>query len=157
VSSRKNLARGHRAVDASAGDVGFGTGVVRLRVPARAVSLAMVRSLVGQLSGQVDLDVDAMSDLRLAVDEACSCLVRIAAGEAALNCEFTVSAEMVEVVVSTVADPPEATVNTRGFGWRVLCTLTDHVDVESEVDGPRCRLTIRFTKYRYTADVGLAP
>ena len=43
---------------------------VEFRVPARLESLAVVRTLVSALGTMEDLDLDAVADLKLAIDEA---------------------------------------------------------------------------------------
>ena len=62
--------RGHRAVE--------------LHVAARLENLAMVRTLVGAIGTFEDLDFDAVADLRLAVDEVCTRLIRSATPDATL-------------------------------------------------------------------------
>ena len=49
---------------------------VEVRVSARLENLAVVRTLIGALATSEDLDLDAVADLRLAVDEACTRLIR---------------------------------------------------------------------------------
>ena len=49
---------------------------VEMRVSARLENLAVVRTLIGALATAEDLDLDAVADLRLAVDEACTRLIR---------------------------------------------------------------------------------
>jgi serine/threonine-protein kinase RsbW len=57
---------------------------VEFRVAARLESLATIRTLVNALGTMEDLDLDAIADLRLAVDEACTRLIRGAAPDATL-------------------------------------------------------------------------
>jgi len=65
-----NRQRGHRAVE--------------LQVAARLENLAMLRTLVGAIGTFEDLDFDAVADLRLAVDEVCTRLIRSATPDATL-------------------------------------------------------------------------
>ena len=51
---------------------------VEIRVPAQLENLAVVRTVVAAIGTFEDLDFDAVSDLRLAVDEACTRLIRSA-------------------------------------------------------------------------------
>ncbi|WP_237710434.1 ATP-binding protein [Saccharopolyspora spinosa] len=64
------------------------TNLVEVRIAAEAAQLAVMRAVVGDLAMRADYDVDSIADLRLAVDEACSSLVRLAAPEATLVCRF---------------------------------------------------------------------
>src|SRR6478735_7668343 len=56
-----------------------GTRSVELRVAAKLENLAVLRTLVAAVGTFEDLDFDAVADLRLAVDEACTRLIRSAA------------------------------------------------------------------------------
>ncbi|MBV8967257.1 MAG: anti-sigma factor, partial [Mycobacteriaceae bacterium] len=58
---------------------------VEFRVPAQLESLAVVRALVAALGTLEDLDLDAVADLRLALDEACTALIRCAVPESVLT------------------------------------------------------------------------
>src|SRR5258705_12740807 len=51
---------------------------VEFRVAAKLENLAVLRTLVGAVGTFEDLDFDAVADLRLAVDEACTRLIRSA-------------------------------------------------------------------------------
>ena len=59
-------------------------GAVEFRVAARLENLAVLRTLIGAVATFEDLDFDAVADLRLAVDEACTRLIRSAAPDATL-------------------------------------------------------------------------
>lgn len=52
---------------------------VEVRVTAQLESLAVLRTIIGAVSTFEDLDLDTVADLRLAVDEACTRLIRSAA------------------------------------------------------------------------------
>ncbi len=110
------------------------SNTVEVRVDAEATQLAVMRAVVGDLAMRADFDVDSIADLRLAVDEACSALVRLAAPSAALICRFhsepgglSVAAE----VASTDAYGPRKDT----FSWRVLSALTDSVTTSVESAG----------------------
>src|SRR5689334_24317601 len=57
---------------------------VELRVAAKLENLAVLRTLVAAVGTFEDLDFDAVSDLRLAVDEACTRLIRSATPDSTL-------------------------------------------------------------------------
>lgn len=80
---------------------------------------------------RADFDVDTIADLRLAVDEACSSLVRIAKPAGTLVGRFRAGTDGLEF--SAEVDSGEAAgPRTNTFSWRVLSALTD--DVASSVD-----------------------
>jgi serine/threonine-protein kinase RsbW len=91
-----------------------GEGAIELRVAAKLENLAVLRTLVGAVGTFEDLDFDAVADLRLAVDEVCTRLIRSATPDATL-----------------------AIVVTPGsFSWHVLTSLTDDVQTFQDGTGP---------------------
>ena len=111
---------------------------LELRVPTTATQLPAVRAMAGDLAIRMDYDLDAVEDLRLAVDEACATLSQIGLGGAPLTVIFetTRSGLHIEAWVPT-ADGVEVPVD--GFGWAILATLVDYVDArrstQAEVPG----------------------
>ena len=100
---------------------------LELRVPTTATQLPAVRAMAGDLAIRMDYDLDAVEDLRLAVDEACATLSQIALGDAPLTVIFetTRAGLHIEAWVPT-AEGIE--VPRDGFGWAILATLVDAVD-----------------------------
>lgn len=97
-----------------------------MRLGANLVHLPIVRAVAVNIAMRADFDVDAISDLELAVDEACSSLITHAVAGSVLSCRFTIGVDdiMFTVTITSSEDvrPSEST-----FGWRVLTTLTDGV------------------------------
>ncbi|MGV0741577.1 ATP-binding protein [Mycolicibacterium sp. XJ870] len=99
---------------------------VELRVAARLENLAVVRTMVAAVATFEDLDFDVVADLRLAVDEACTTLIRSAVPDSTLV--LLIDPRQDDVVIS-------ASTNCRGdhivepgsFSWHVLSSLTDEV------------------------------
>lgn len=119
---------------------------VRIEVAAAPSRLAPVRVVAADLAARADFDLDAVADLRIAVDEACSTLVSLAAPGAWLRCSVKVVGDDV-VVVASVPVAAATVVPRNSFGWRVLATLTDDVQV---VGGrsPGATLSIELQKRR---------
>lgn len=99
---------------------------LELRVPTTAGQLPAVRAMAADLAMRMDYDLDAVEDLRLAVDEACATLTQVAIGGEPLTVVFetTRGGLHIEAWVPS-ADGTE--VPTDGFGWAVLETLVDAV------------------------------
>src|SRR5215211_1375134 len=103
-----------------------GARSVEFRVAARLENLAVVRTLVGAVGTFEDLDFDAVSDLRLAVDEACTRLIRSAMPDSTLV--LVVHPRDTEVVVEASTTCKSQDILTPGsFSWHVLSSLTDEV------------------------------
>ena len=123
-------------------------GVVELQVPAELDQLVVVRTVAEAVAARENLDLDAVADVKLAVDEASACLISRATLGARLDCRFQLLPHALEVVVSTTTATPDVP-NRNSFGWHVLATLTDTVAVEQSRVAPGVYGTaIRFTKER---------
>jgi len=127
---------------------------IEVRVPARLQSLGIARMIVTAIAAFEDLDLASVADLRLAVDEACARLLESAVGGGTLLLVVTVSAESVDVELSTVCRTSHASelIDPGGFSWYLLRSLTDHVEVfefDKAADGTRT-LGISMTTNRRT-------
>jgi serine/threonine-protein kinase RsbW len=124
-----------------------GAGVVEVRISAQPALIPTVRAVASDLAGRADFDLDAISDLRMAVDEACTTLIGLAPKDGMLSCRFEISLDRIEVTVSAKAEQADASVSTESFGWRVLETLADEVRTERGLDGDPSALAIRLIKH----------
>jgi serine/threonine-protein kinase RsbW len=105
---------------------------VEFRVPARLESLAVIRTLVSALGTLEDLDLDAVADLRLALDEACTRLIRSAAENSTLVVDVEPREYDLKVSVSTTCVGDDI-LRPGTFSWHVISSLTD--DVQTFRDG----------------------
>jgi len=97
---------------------------IELKVAAEARQLPIVRALAANIAVRQDLDLDSVSDLKLAVDEACSMLISRAAPGTAMVCRFRVGDGRIHVSAVVEADRDELP-GRDTFGWYVLTTLAD--------------------------------
>ncbi len=104
-----------------------GVSAVEVRTSASAALIPTIRAVASDLAARADFDLDAISDLRMAVDEACATLVDVAAPSSVLRCTFLVRRDTIEVHAEVSAAQSDAVVSTDTFGWRVLQTLADDV------------------------------
>jgi anti-sigma regulatory factor (Ser/Thr protein kinase) len=108
---------------------------VELRVAAKLENLAVLRTLVAAVGTFEDLDFDAVADLRLAVDEACTRLIRSAVPDSTLV--VAVHPRDTEVVVDASTTCQTTDVLAQGsFSWHVLSSLTDDVQTFQNGQGP---------------------
>lgn len=124
---------------------GLSPDTVEIRVPATPQHLSVVRAVAADLAMHQDMDLDSVDDLRLAVDEACSSLVRLAAEGRTLTCRFTVLPVEIKVNV-WVHSANNAGPSTRGFSWQVLQTLTDTAISEVAKEGTDYLVRIQLVK-----------
>jgi serine/threonine-protein kinase RsbW len=109
-----------------------GQRAVELHVAARLENLAMLRTLVGAIGTFEDLDFDAVADLRLAVDEVCTRLIRSATPNAILTVVVDPRDDELVVEASAACDTHDV-VAPGSFSWHVLTSLAD--DVQTFHDG----------------------
>ncbi|MEV8375801.1 anti-sigma regulatory factor [Kribbella sp. NPDC056861] len=119
---------------------------VRLSIPADSAYIAVPRSVVGNLAARNNFTVDAIDDLRIAVDEACSLLLP-QASDGVLDLVFAIAPP--QLTVSTTATVPNGwKPDTSSFGWTVLTALVESAAAET-VDG---RLTITVSSSAITPE-----
>ncbi len=109
---------------------------LELRVPTSPTQLPAVRAMTGDLAMRMDFDLDAVEDLRLAVDEACAILAAIALRDVPLTVVFEATRDALRID-AWVPTSPGTDVPRDGFGWAVLQTLVDSVDA-----GPGTQATV---------------
>lgn len=109
---------------------------IEVRVRAVPSQLPAVRAMAGDLAIRLDFDLDTVSDLRMAVDEAAAALVALAHPTSGLVCLFTVLPTELRMIV-TVDGTDGRLPRQDTFGWTVLTTLVDEVTVVGPaVGGP---------------------
>jgi serine/threonine-protein kinase RsbW len=97
--------------------------------PATAAQLPVLRAIATSIALRVDADLDLVADLRLAVDEICSSLIRSAGPEEPLRCRFAGGPDSVRIdasVWSELAAPAEDE-----LGSLLLTSLADEVSTEA--------------------------
>ncbi|WP_433506435.1 ATP-binding protein [Pseudonocardia halophobica] len=109
--------------------------VVEVRTSASASLIPTIRAVASDLAARADFDLDAISDLRMAVDEACATLVDVAVPGSSLRCTFDVREELIRVHAEVDTGDATTPVSTDTFGWRVLQTLADEVELEANGSG----------------------
>lgn len=112
----------------------------RITVPARAEFLHVVRTVIGSVAARHDLTIDAIEDLRIAVDEACAQL--LSARGSVVSVAVIVRGDGIEAVCSTDADiaiwPPEGIEQT--LASQVLRGLSDTLTWERSGGDPTVRI-----------------
>jgi serine/threonine-protein kinase RsbW len=109
---------------------------LELRLPTSPSQLPAVRAMAADLALRMDFDLDAVEDLRLAVDEASATLASVALSDSPLTVVFEVSREGLRID-SWVPTATGVDVPRDGFGWAVLQTLVDSVEA-----GPSDQATV---------------
>ncbi len=113
--------------------------VIDLRVPADPVYLAVIRTATAGLAARMNLTLDEIEDMRIAVDEACVLLLpEHPEPDQFLHAEFTVTETALDVRVS---GPARRLPDGNNFAWSVLAALAGHVQTGISDHGSWIRLT----------------
>jgi serine/threonine-protein kinase RsbW len=99
---------------------------VEVKVSAQLENLAVVRTLIAAVATFEDLNLDSVADLRLAVDEACTRLIRSASPGAVLVLVIDPRTDDLVIDVSTTSSADDI-LTPGSFSWHVLTSLTDEV------------------------------
>jgi serine/threonine-protein kinase RsbW len=128
------------------------TGVTEVHTVASAVAIPMIGTVAVDVAARADFDLDTIDDLRMAVDNACARLVRLAACNATLSCSFTVRLERIEVTAEVDVNDMVDPLPIGSFGWWVLGCLADEVSavVLPGEPGEHGRVCILFIKAAVT-------
>jgi serine/threonine-protein kinase RsbW len=116
---------------------------LELRVPTTPTQLPAVRAMAGDLAMRMDYDLDAVEDLRLAVDEACARLLALPGVPRTIRlmlCSLPGRVEVILTAGGTAIWPPGGLEDS--LSWRVLAALTDDLRFELWNGAP----AIRFVK-----------
>jgi serine/threonine-protein kinase RsbW len=108
---------------------------VRLTVPARPENVAVIRHVLGAFADALRLPPELVEDMRLAVTEACTNVVRHAyRGDERGTMEVAIrpSGDRLEVIVSDHGSGmgPSSDVSGPGLGLPMIAALADHVEIE---------------------------
>jgi serine/threonine-protein kinase RsbW len=113
----------------SAAPQAAGPHPVLLSIPAEREQVVLVRSVAGHIAARHGLSIADLTDLRLAVDEACGMfllspdVVRVAD---TVECRFEERPETLSITVST-AVPEGFEPDTEDVGWIMLGALVDEL------------------------------
>ena len=126
---------------------------VRLTLPARAENVAVVRHVLGAVSEAIDLPRAVTEDIRLAVTEACTNVVRHAygGGNGTIDVAVRRNGPALEVAVADAGrgDGPSPDASGPGLGLPLMAALAGSLRIEREA-GAGSRLVMSFPRTRTT-------
>jgi serine/threonine-protein kinase RsbW len=124
---------------------------IRLTMPAHAENVVLVRQVVGALAEALRLPKALIEDIRLAVTEACTNVVRHAYAGREGPLEVHIEPEGRECLTVVVSDHghgirPNPSADGPGLGLPLIAALSTQVEIEHEPDrGSRVSMQFRRT------------
>jgi anti-sigma regulatory factor (Ser/Thr protein kinase) len=129
---------------------------IRLTLPARPENVAMVRHVITALAESLAMPTNVVEDIRLAVTEACTNVVRHAyrGGDGPLEVKVEPTADRLSVVVSDrgVGIKPNPDGGGPGLGLPLIASLADSLQIEHSDGGSRLRMTFNMGGDGQTAE-----
>lgn len=106
---------------------------IDLAVPAEPEYVGLIRSTAAHVAAHANLTVDAIDDLRLAVDEAFSVLIAHKPETGVVSIRFTIGSERLDIELTgpTSSPPPDKS----SFAWTVLTALVHEVSAQTSPAG----------------------
>ncbi len=118
------------------------THEVKISVGSTGESVYLLRTVVASLAAKLDLSLDDIDDLSLAVSEAAAFLLAEATQGSRLVMRISTSKSGVEAVLSIGSAggewPPADIENT--LAWKILSALADQAEFVRDDEGPAIRL-----------------
>jgi anti-sigma regulatory factor (Ser/Thr protein kinase) len=132
---------------------------IRLTLPARAENVAVVRHVLGALAEALDLPCALIEDMRLAVTEACTNVVRhaYAGGDGTIDVVVRPRGDDLEVIVEDTGRGigPSPDTAGPGLGLPLIAALADSLEIQRSASAGS-RLVMSFLRTRDEPAMGLA-
>jgi serine/threonine-protein kinase RsbW len=122
---------------------------VRLTLPARPENVAVIRHVMGAFAEALQLPPDLIEDMRLAVTEACTNVVRHAyhgGDPGPIEVTIRPNGDKLELIVSDqgAGIGPSPDLAGPGLGLPLIAALADHVEIEhAPSHGSRLAMSFR--------------
>lgn len=112
--------------------------IVAVTVPADGLWLGVLRTATAGLAARLRLSPNHIEDLRIAVDEACTMLLKVTSRRDDLHCRFEFGEDQLTIAVSTTVIDDAQLPNLSSFEWHVLSGLAtraefEHVDATATI------------------------
>lgn len=122
------------------------SNAIEITMAATPPYLSVARTVAERLATQADFHPDAIEDIRLAVDEACTAAAAQTRHGASIRCCFTVTPGRMDIEITSPATHSPAPFAP--LAWRLLRALTDSLTLRHH---PGHQFTLRLTKENHGA------
>lgn len=101
---------------------------ITVEVPAHTINMSIVRTVAAAVAARVDLTVDQIEDVRLAIDESMAHLIKHSSDGAVVRCELSAH-DSTFAATLRCPSPSSETPEPEQFSWTVLTALVGPVEV----------------------------
>lgn len=139
ISAARSRTAGLRSAASIGAPVIESLGPVVVTVPADAGSVHVLRAVVASVAARLELSIDGVDEMRIAIDEAAALLLHLHAAATVLKAELTSDADALTIRLSGDATlssdwPPVGA--EEAWPWRVITGLCDEAGFDVSPDGP---------------------
>ncbi len=125
------------------------TRTIGIRVSADFEELAMLRAVAETIALLADFGIDEVTDIRLALEEVATTLIRDAVPGSELDCEIGYDDTSMTIRVASIA-ASDLGPDQNGMSWHIVSTLTDSVSttvepIDAATGGYRTTIEFRWT------------
>jgi serine/threonine-protein kinase RsbW len=106
---------------------------IDLALPAQPEYVGLIRSTAAHIAAHANLTIDAIDDLRLAVDEAFAVLIAHKPETGVVTIRFTIGSEQLDIELTGPAGSPPP--DKSSFAWTVLSALVHEVSAQTSPAG----------------------
>jgi serine/threonine-protein kinase RsbW len=107
--------------------------IINLAVPAEPEYVGLIRSTAAHIAAHADLTIDAIDDLRLAVDEAFAVLIAHKPQSGVVTIQFKIHSKKLDIELTGPAGSPPP--DKSSFAWTVLSALVHEVSTQTSPAG----------------------
>jgi serine/threonine-protein kinase RsbW len=107
--------------------------IINLAVPAEPEYVGLIRSTAAHIAAHADLTIDAIDDLRLAVDEAFAVLIAHKPQSGVVTIQFKIHSKKLDIELTGPAGSPPP--DKSSFAWTVLSALVHEVSTHTSPAG----------------------
>lgn len=118
--------------------------LIQLRVPSKSQMMLVIRLTTSGVMARAGLTMDAMEDLKMAIEEACNCMIQHAQCDM-LELTFAIEGDAVRITVEGIGEGPTPFIGENDEVEVIECILrsmVDEVEIHGGVQTP-CRIMMK--------------
>ncbi|MEV6071561.1 anti-sigma factor [Nocardia sp. NPDC052001] len=123
---------------------------ITVQIPTDPTQLIMLRSIAETVCLTADFDIGTVTDIRIALDEAATILMRHHTVGSIITCQFVFDEQNMRIRLSSISESATP-FDIADLGWHVLRAMTDDLATSAKPFDPRASgypVEVRFARSR---------